>query len=207
MSEDPKPTLTERDLSFHVATAGAAAKDEAATLGGDPTHFRSLVAGARESVIPPGKHALKGFPLREDDLLITLGLNLYHIAFGADAIHQMRGIEVIEKESTEGQKISALVIAEKSPANTARQMQAIAALGFLFTQAEDAWEMLDTATDTSLDESTRKDARRDFLRAALDFGGTFTEAETAVLTAHIARLLRRVPESDSPPGKQESPAS
>lgn len=198
MSEDPKPTLTERDLSFHVATAGAEAKDEAATLGGDPTHFRSLVAGARESVIPAGKHALKGFPLREDDLLVTLGLNLYHIAFGADAIHQMRGIEVKE---------GSLVIAEKSPANTARQMQAIAALGFLFTQAEDAWEMLDTATDNSLDESTRKDARRDFLRAALDFGGTFTEAETAVLTAHIARLLRRVPESDGTPGKQESPAS
>jgi hypothetical protein len=188
MSEDTKPKITERDLSFHVATAGAAAKDEAATLGGDPTHFRSLVAGARESVIPPGKHALKGFPLREDDLLVTLGLNLYHIAFGADAIHQMRGIEVKE---------GSLVIAEKSPANTARQMQAIAALGFLFTQAEDAWEML----------GTRKDARRDFLRAALDFGGSFSETETAVLTAHIARLLRRVPESDGTPGKQESPAS
>ncbi len=212
MSDTPKPELTERALSFHVATAGAAAKDEAAGIGGDPTQLRSLVAASREAQPPLitlgiSKAVLKNFPLRQDDVIVTLCLNLYEVAFGADPIHQMRGIEVKEKDGTDGQKVSVLFTAEKTPANAAIQMQAIAALGYIFTQAEEAWELLDQATDVALDDDGRKYARRDFIRAALDFGGSFTQDDTAILTQHIAKLLRRVPESDSTPGKQAGPAS
>lgn len=214
MSNSHKPTLTERDLSFHVATAGAAAKSEAAELGGDPAHLRSLVPAARDEasrMITVGnpKGMLKSFPLRQDDLIVTLCLNLYSVAFGTDVIHQMRGLEVKEKEGEGGLKVQAVFHVEKTPANEARQMQAIAALGYIFTQAEDAWELLDQATDMSLEDNGRKEARRDFLRAALDFGGSFNQADTEILTQHVAKLLRRVPESEAgtPPGKQAGPAS
>lgn len=213
MSDESKPELTERALSFHVASAGAVAKDEAAGIGGDPTHLRSLVAGSKEEAAPRmitvgnPRGMLKNFPLRQDDLIVTLCLNLYNVAFGTDAIHQMRGLEVKEKESTDGRKVQAIFHVEKTPANEALQMQAIAALGYIFTQAEDAWELLDQATDVTLDETERKDARRDFIRAALDFGGSFSQDDTGILTHHIAKLLRRVPESETTPGKQAGPAS
>lgn len=213
MSDTPKPTLSERDLSFNTALAGAKAKDEAAELGGDPAHMRSLVAAARDgsalaTATPGSKGALlMGFPLRQDDLLVTLCLNLYKSAFGADPSHQIAGMTVLEKTSTDGKTVLALVSSGNTPETEAVKMQAIAALAFIFTQAEDAWELLDLANDPSLDEDERKGVRRDFIRAALEFGGSFTQADTDALITHVARLMRRTPDAEGGPGKQERPAS
>lgn len=213
MSDTGKTTLTEREVSYHVATAGAEAKVEAAELGGDPAQMRGLVAAARldapASAITVGtpKGLLKGAVLRQDDLLVTLCLNLYVAAFGVDPCHQAAGLVVKEKQSEQGEMLRLLSHMPETPENMALKMRAIAALGFIFTQAEDAWELLDQATEVNLDEEGRKIARRDFIRAALEFGGSFTQAETTLLLQHVARLMKRVPDTDTEPGKQAGPAS
>lgn len=213
MSDIEKPTLTERDLSFHVAAAGAVAKAEAAELGGEPAQLRGLVAAARlddaASVNAPcaAKGTLKGLPLRQDDLIVTLCLNLYNAAFGADLCHQAAGCEVREKQAENGEILRSVVAVLPTPANMALKMQAIAALGYIFTQAEDAWELLDQATDVALDDDGRKDARREFIRSSLEFAGSFTQEETTALLLHVSKLMRRVSEADDTPGKQAGPAS
>ncbi len=212
MSE--RPEMTERDLSYHVATAGVAAKGEAAEIGGDPAHLRSLVAAAAQEegsapkviVIGNPSAMLGKYPLRQDDLLVTLCLNLYQMAFGADLLHQALGLIVCEKEDTSsGQKIQTLVKGPQAPETTAAMMQAIASLGYIFTQADTAWELLDQATDRDEDERRRKVARSDFLRAALDFGGRFNQQQTDTLLAHVSKLMRRAPAADL--GKPDAPAS
>lgn len=213
MSDAPKPQLTERDLSYHVALAGAEAKDEAADLGGDAAQLRGLVAAARLEPAPNvvtagnGKGMLKGMPLRQDDLLVTLCLNLYTAIFGADPCHQVAGFEVKEAQGTHGETFRTMVHVAKTPENEAAKMQAIAALGYIFTQPEDAWELLDLAKDNTVEADVRRDAKRDFCRASLDFAGSFTQSETDTLIAHVAKLMRRVPESEYTPGKQGGPAS
>lgn len=212
--QDPlaKPELTARDLSFDVAVRGASAKQTAAAMGGDPSHLRSLIAASRDGVDPKvitvGRPIpmVRGQILRQDDLLVTLCLNLYHSVFGDDARCQVAGVEVAAKRDVDGRTIQAIVTVPDSPAKEAVRMQAIAALGFIFTQAEDAWELLDQAADQELDAAARKSASRDFTRAALEFAGPFLQAETDTLMAHLVHLSRRISATDDTSGKQASPA-
>lgn len=193
MSE-AKPELTERELSYHVATAGVAAKHAASEAGGDPAQLRAIVAAVKHgSADTPVRNDLKGFTLRSDDLLVTLCLNLHTVAFGVDPRSQLGSLA----EGGAG-----------TPARlSADRMQALAVLGFIFTQAEDAWEMLDLATSAESTDDEKKYARRDFNRAAVEFGGSFKEAEIATLLAHLLRLARQHPPvDDEPPGKPAAPA-
>lgn len=196
MSE-AKPELTERELSYHVATAGVAAKHAASEAGGDPAQLRALVAAVKHgSADTPVRNDLKGFTLRSDDLLVTLCLNLHTVAFGVDPRAALSGV-VNQEPGTKNDE----------PARSAARMQALAVLGFIFTQAEDAWELLDLATSAESTDDEKKYARRDFNRAAVEFGGSFKEAEITTLLAHLLRLTRQHPPvDDEPPGKPAAPA-
>ena len=207
IDDTPKPPLSQRDLSYNVALAGAAAKDEAAELGGDPAQLAGLIAAAQAQspCITPGARGLKGFPLRHADVLVTICLNLYQIVFGADATHQLSGQRIVEETDTAGKTIQAMFPMPPGPETEVAKMEALAALALIFTQAEDAYELLRLAVDSGSDETQRADVKRDFLRTALDFAGAFTQAETEILIAHITQLIRRSTASE--PGKQTSPAS
>lgn len=196
MSE-AKPELTERELSYHVATVGVAAKHAASEAGGDPAQLRALVAAVKHgSADTPVRNDLKGFTLRSDDLLVTLCLNLHTVAFGFDPRSQL-GSLVNQEPETRNQE----------QARSASRMQAIAVLGFIFTQAEDAWEMLDLATSAESSDEEKKYARRDFNRAAVEFGGSFKVDEIEILMTHLIRLARQHPPADDEsPGKAQAPA-
>jgi len=199
-----KPTLTARDLSYNVATAGAAAKAEAEQMGGDPAHLRSLVAAARDGGPATGNVKIKGVALRQDDLLVTLCLSLYQSVFGEDLTHQAAGLKVLTKQDAEGREIQSVV-----PLNEpAAKMMALASLALIFTQAEDAWDLLDLAADAEAEPETRKARKREFHRAALEVGGDLGQAEIDALANHIATLMRRRPGSvEDGPGKAAGPES
>lgn len=215
MSEADKPKLTARDLSFHVATAGADAKKIAAEQGGDPAQLRSLVEASRlgstadslRGCAAPVRLALKGFALRSDDLLVTLCFNLHMVAFGVDPRSQLSGLVKQSARNEAGVEVAEMTTQLPPEQASAQRMKALAVLGFIFTQAEDAWEILDLATSAESTDDEKKYARRDFNRAALEFGGSFKEAEIETLLAHLLRLARQHPPADEdPPGKQEAPA-
>lgn len=202
MSE--KPTLTARDLSYNVATAGAAAKAEAEQMGGDPAHLRSLVAAARDGTSATGSVKIKGAALRQDDLLVTLCLSLYQSVFGEDLTHQAAGLKVKTIQDDQWRSIQSITPME----DPAAKMMALASLALIFTQGEDAWDLLDLASDAEAEPETKKARKREFHRAALEVGGDLGQADIDALANHIAALMRRRPGSvEDGPGKAEGPAS
>ena len=184
--DDPRPVLTERDLSFNIATAGAEAKDAAAKSGGDPADLRSLVGAALSQSAPllavaSSKQPLfRGLPLREDDLLVTICLSLYEQLFGSSLMARV------------GEYMEVLA-AGNDGVNEPAHLEAMAACGYIFTMPEEAWDMLDQAADKTLPEAQRSDALRDFRRSAMDVGGRAGQADLLALCHHLARLARRIP--------------
>lgn len=192
-TEDPqsalKPTITARDLSYHEAKAGIAAREEAAKSGGDPAQVRSLAQAAIAQdndkplvVVGKKQHTLGGLPLRRDDLLVTLCLMLYKSVFGEDPRVQLSQ--------------------EADPAEGSVRMRAIAALAFIFAKPEEAYDMLDYAADKELPKEDAAGWARDFRRASLKFAGHFCTAEIMTLTQHILDVARtQPPAEEGGPGK------
>lgn len=190
MSEpDPsKPVITEREVSFHVAIAGLEARDAAAAQGG-PTHaVRALVqaAQAQDGSPPAGKRQLRGQPMRADDLLVCLCFMLYQRAFGADPRNEL---------------------ARQGGGSNPEQMTAIAALGLIYCQATEAWDLLDRAADPDASEDVREGWKRDFRRVALDFAGAFTAEDIMAVGAHVIDLARLAAQhlAEDEPGNARRP--
>jgi hypothetical protein len=179
MSAENLPPITERELSYHEALAGAKARETAASSGGDPAALRAVVAAASAtshvSLLTSHAPQVSGFPLREDDLLVTLACLHYAKAFGADPRTQLARTH----------------LAELTPELEAQRITALAALGFIFTQPDAAWDILDRAVDAETSDEDRSGWRRDFRRASMEFAGTFTPADVDTLAAHLVRLARR----------------
>jgi hypothetical protein len=172
---DPRPTLTARDLSYHEALAGIAAREAAQTSGGPRHAIRALIHtadSAPSSFAIPHSSFLKGLPLRSDDLLVTLCLGLHAEAFGTDPR------------------------AEWAHEKTATRMRAIAALAFLFTTPGRAYTLLDEATDTAASEEQRQDARRAYRDEVTAFAADFGPGEIETLTRHLLKLAGFHPMAD-----------
>lgn len=184
----PTPTITAREVSYHEALAGIAAREAAQASGGDAAALRSLVHAASASPTPGSLRpapCLKGLPLRDDDLLVTLCFGLHAQAFGSDPRSQW------------------------AHERTDIRMEAIAVLGYLFTQAEDAFTLLDQAVNGPQDQ--RDAFKQTFRRAAIvDFGASFTAAEIETLTNHLLKLAGLTPAEDeeaapTPAGEPQTP--
>jgi len=182
-----KPVLTEREASYHEARAGIAAREAAASSGGDPAALRSLVsAAALDAVVTAsrcGQRTLCGCPLRADDLLVTLCLGLYAQVFGADPRTQL------------------------AKGEGAARLEAIAVLAFIFAQAEQAWDLLDRAADATSTADVRAGWARDFRREALAFAGGFGEPEITALGEHLVELARGTSQTEDEPGNAPRPAA
>lgn len=181
----PTPTITEREISYHEALAGIEAREAAQSQGGDAAALRALVHAASASPTPGTLRpapCLKGLPLRDDDLLVTLCFGLHAQAFGADPRSQW------------------------AHERTDIRMEAIAVLGYLFTHAEDAFTLLDQAVNGPQDQ--RETFKQTFRRAAIvDFGASFTAAEIETLTKHLLKLAgfsQAEDEEAAPPPAGES---
>jgi hypothetical protein len=197
MGSQDRPQITERDLDYNVAIAGAEAKDAAAQQGGDPAALRSLVGAAKaeETTVPHGRvqPAFRGQLLRQDDLAVTMCLDLHGRVFGVDL---RQHVAAFMAAAGKGQP----------DANSAESMQALADLAFIFCHALEAWEELDIASDPDADDDDRRYAKKQFRRRALEFAGGAGEDDIAALCLHLARLARRVPASDEE-GNGAAPAS
>lgn len=171
------PTITAREISYREALAGIAARESAQAAGIDPAALRALVHAAETPPPPPPssfviRHSsfLKGLPLRDDDLLVTLCFGLHARAFGADP----RSLWAHDE--------------------TATRMEAIAVLGYLFTQAEDAFTLLDQAVNGP--EGQREEAKTAFRRTAITWASDFTGSEIETLTRHLLKLAGFTPAAD-----------
>ena len=181
------PPITAREVSYHEALAGIEAREAAQASGGDAAALRALVHAA-ETTSPPSSFGiphssfLKGLPLRSDDLLVTLCFGLHARAFGTDPRAQWAADE------------------------TATRMEAIAVLGYLFTQAGDAFTLLDQAVHGPEDQ--RETFKTCFRRAAIEWAATFTGEDIAVLTRHLLKLAGFAPaeEEAAPPAAGEPQA-
>lgn len=192
MQTDPTlPEITARDLSYHEARAGIAARDAAADLGGSPAQVRALVAAASHVSPSPSlpvsqSPSLAGKPLRRDDLLVTLCLNLHAKAFGRDPRAMLAG------DGTD-------------------RMQAIASLAFIFTDADRAFDLLDRAVDPDYAKEDQATARLSFRRKAIAFAAAFGPAEIETLTRYLVSLSRlNEPADDTAedaPGEPEAGAT
>lgn len=181
-TSDPRPPITERDISWHQALAGIAAREAAQAAGGSLHQLRALIHTAEggiafpptsgPSLQPSSTPCLKGFPLRDDDLLVTLCFGLHARAFG----HDPR--------------------AHWADEDTARRMTAIATLGFLFTRTKQAWDLLDQATDPDATEDQQKTARRAFRLIVTEFAAEFTAQDIATLTTHLLTLAGFTPAAE-----------
>jgi len=180
MSEANPPPITPRELSYHEALAGQQARETAAASGGDPAALRALVHASHDgSAGTParlGRRTLAGLDLREDDLLVTLCFILYGQVFGDDPRRTLA--------QSHGQPSSQ------------SQMQAIAALAYIFTQPDSAWDVLDRAADADTPADERSGWKRDFRRLSLEFAGGFGEHEIAILGQHLVALARRAQRGD-----------
>lgn len=190
---DTRPPLTEREASFHVATAGVAAREAAAAAGAPPHAVRALVHAARAQDLPPiarpGSRKLRGQVLRGEDLLVSLCFMLHQRAFGADPRN---------------------VLASQTGGTSPEQMAAIAALAFIYAQTDEAWDLLDRAADPDATEDVSEGWKRDFRRCALDFAGDFTAAEIELVGAHVidlARLSAGESYAEDDPGNVPPPAA
>ena len=179
------PPITAREVSYHEALAGIAAREAAQASGGDAAALRALVHAAETTSpsLPVSKSPslLKGLPLRNDDLLVTLCFGLHARAFGTDPRAQWAADD------------------------TATRMEAIAVLGYLFTQAGDAFTLLDQAVNGPEDQ--REAFKTTFRRAAIEWAATFTGEDIAVLTRHLLKLAGFAPaeEEAAPPTAGELP--
>lgn len=171
---DPRPPITERDISWHQAAAGIAAREAAQAAGGDRRQLRALIhaAQATKNEEPNTRNFLKGLPLRSDDLLVTLCLGLHAQAFGHDPRSHW------------------------AHDDTALRMRSIATLGFLFTHAVEAYQLLDDATDADATEDQRKSARFAFRDAVTEWAADFGPAEIATLTRHLLHLAGFTPAAE-----------
>ena len=172
---DPRPTLTARELSYHEALAGIAAREAAQTSGGPRHAIRALIHtadSAPSSFAIPHSSFLKGLPLRSDDLLVTLCLGLHAEAFGTDPR------------------------AEWAHEKTATRMRAIAALAFIFTMPGRAYTLLDEATDPAESEQQREEARRAYRNEVTGFAADFGPGEIETLTRHLLKLAGFHPMAD-----------
>jgi len=176
------PPITERDLSFHEAQAGIAAREAAAAAGGDVTQLRALVGAAQaaDTGTATGAPKLKGHALRGDDLLVSLCFMLYAKVFGEDPRTQ---------------------VAAGMDEPTIPSLKAIAALALIFTQTDTAYDLLDRAADVELSKDDAAGWARDFTRSAADFAGDFGPAEIGLIGRHIVTLARRVSAGEDEPGK------
>jgi hypothetical protein len=179
----PPPSITPRDLSYHEAQAGIAAREAAAAAGGDPSQLRALVgaAQAEEAGRPmialgnAGLRFLKNLPLRGDDLLVSLCFLLHAKVFGADPRQQL-AIAAGGKETVDQGIL---------------QRRAIAALALIFTQPDTAYDLLDRAADPDVPKDDAAGWARDFQRSSIEFAGTFTAAEIQTLGEHVIEQARR----------------
>lgn len=171
---DSRPPITARQLSWHQAQAGIEAREAAQAAGGDRRQLRALIHAAESEAGTPARHAptLKGLPLRSDDLLVTLCLGLHAQAFGHDPRSHW------------------------AHDDTALRMRSIATLGFLFTQAEEAFRLLDEATDADASEEGRKAARRAFRDTVTEWAADFGPTEIATLTRHLLHLAGFTPAAE-----------
>lgn len=180
-----KPAISGRDVSFHETQAGIAARDAAADSGGDPAQLRALVGAARsqqaDSPTPkPGPLSLKGIPLQEDNLIVTMCFMLYKAVFGTDPRQQLAA-------AAEDEGIL--------------RMQAIAALALILTKPDTAYDLLDHAADKEISKEDAAGWARDFRREALDFAGRFGTAEIVLLTKHLVNMASRQGAQEEEPGK------
>lgn len=186
---DSRPPITARELSYHQALAGIAAREAAQATGGDRRQLRALIHAAEgtENREPRTENRLKGLPLRQDDLLVTLCFGLHAQAFG----HDPR--------------------AHWAHDDAALRMRSIATLGFLFTRAEEAYKLLDHATDADASEDMRKSARYAFRDTVAAFAADFHAAEIQILTTHLLTLAGFTPAAEdeeaapAPAGEPSSP--
>lgn len=171
---DSRPPITARELSWHQAQAGIEAREAAQAAGGDRRQLRALIHAAESEAGTPARHAptLKGLPLRSDDLLVTLCLGLHAQAFGHDPRSHW------------------------AHDDTALRMRSIATLGFLFTHAVEAYQLLDDATDADATEDQRKSARFAFRDAVTEWAADFGPAEIATLTRHLLHLAGFTPAAE-----------
>jgi len=180
------PPITPREVSYHEALAGIEARESAQAAGGDAAALRALVHAAEAASpslpVSQSQSLLKGLPLRSDDLLVTLCFGLHARAFGTDPRAQWAADD------------------------TATRMEAIAILGYLFTQAPDAFTLLDQAVHGPEDQ--RETFKTCFRRAAIEWAGTFLESEIQILTRHLLKLAGFAPaeEEAAPPAAGEPPA-
>ncbi len=205
---DTRQPLTEREASFHLATAGIAAREAAAAAGAPPQAVRALVHAARAQDLPPiarpGSRLLRGQVLRGEDLLVSLCFMLHLRVFGADPRNVLAGVQ--HPASSIQHPASSI----QHPGTSPEQMEAIAVLAFLYAQTDEAWDLLDRAADPDASDDVREGWKRDFRRVALDFAGSFTAADIATIGAHVidlARLSAGETYAEDEPGNVPPPAA
>lgn len=192
-----KPVISEREASFHVATAGIEARRAAMEAGAAPHALRALVHASRAQdggppAVPPGSRKLRSQVMRGDDLHVCLCFMLYQRVFGVDPRNVLAGL---------GQ--------DHHTGTGPEQMTAIAALAFIYCQTLDAWDLLDRAADPESPDDVREGWKRDFRRLALDFAGPFTAADIEAVGAHVIDLARLAAQNlaEAEPGNARTPAA
>jgi hypothetical protein len=188
-----KPPITEKDASLAQAQAGLRAKEAARNAPGGRQQVRALVhastAAETENREPRTANRLFGYDLRTDDLLVTLCLTTYAEVFGTDP---------------------RLQIGDPKPR---QRMLGLAVCGFLFTRPEEAWQILDAASDEDAAPEDRRLAKEEFRREAVALSGSMQKDEIEILTRHLLKLAGMqeppAPDTDTPdaPGNAPSPAA